>query len=303
MELIRRIIVPTDFSSRSDVALRSAISLGKRDGASIHLLHVVRLPFLHTNYDVNVPEAIWEGIRKGTRERMDALCQELEKAGVAEVDRIVSESHQPAEAIARSVEDVGADLVVMATHGRSGIKHTFIGSVTEQTLRTASVPVLAVKDDALDTDSIRRILVPTDFSPPSVEATQLASSLAERFEAVIDLLFVLDEWPGHLQYMSAEAIDLETRARSVMGDRLEALSSDMSRGGLPVTGHLSQGLATDVIVAEARRLGSDLIVMGTHGYRGMSHLALGSVTERTLRLAPCPVITTRGKPEDPSNAQ
>ena len=77
LETIRRIIVPTDFSDLSDIAMRSAVALGRRDSASIHLLHVIRLPFLHTNYDVNVPEAIWEGIRKGTQERMDAARKQL----------------------------------------------------------------------------------------------------------------------------------------------------------------------------------------------------------------------------------
>ena len=302
LETIRRIIVPTDFSDLSDIAMRSAVALGRRDSASIHLLHVIRLPFLHTNYDVNVPEAIWEGIRKGTQERMDAARKQLLEAGVAEVEQIVSESLRPAEAIEKFAEEREADLVVMATHGRAGIKHSFIGSITERTLRTSSVPVLAIKDTGAEGLPIRRILVPTDFSPPSQEATRLACSLAERFGAAIDVLYVLEGWPGYLQFASAEAIDFETRAQAAMGDRLESVKTEMSRSNLSVSAHLRKGIAADVIVDEADRLGADLIVMGTHGHRGIAHLALGSVTERSLRMAPCSVLTTHASLEESSGA-
>ena len=302
LETIRRIIVPTDFSDLSDIAMRSAVALGRRDSASIHLLHVIRLPFLHTNYDVNVPEAIWEGIRKGTQERMDAARKQLLEAGVAEVEQIVSESLRPAEAIKKFAEEREADLVVMATHGRAGIKHSFIGSITERTLRTSSVPVLAIKDTGAEGLPIRRILVPTDFSPPSQEATRLACSLAERFGAAIDVLYVLEGWPGYLQFASAEAIDFETRAQAAMGDRLESVKTEMSRSNLSVSAHLRKGIAADVIVDEADRLGADLIVMGTHGHRGIAHLALGSVTERSLRMAPCSVLTTHASLEESSGA-
>jgi len=233
---------------------------------------------------------------------MDAARNQLLEAGITEVEQIVSESLKPAEAITKYAEELDADLVVMATHGRAGLKHSFIGSITERTLRTASVPVLAIKDSGTEPLPIRRILVPTDFSPPSQEATRLACSLAERFGAAIDVLYVLDEWPGYLQFASAEAIDFETRARAVMGDRLEALKTEMSRSNLSVSAHLRKGIAADVIVDEADRLGADLIVMGTHGHRGMAHLALGSVTERSLRMAPCSVLTTRASPEEPGDA-
>ncbi len=163
LETIRRIILPTDFSDLSEIAMRSAIAFGRRDSASIHLLHVIRLPFLHTNYDVNVPEAIWEGIRKGTQARMKIARRELEAAGVANVEQIVSESRQPAEAIHKLVDEIDADLVIMATHGRAGLKHSFIGSITERTLRTSLVPVLGVKDNGTDMDQVRRILLPTNF--------------------------------------------------------------------------------------------------------------------------------------------
>ncbi len=127
---------------------------------------------------------------------------------------------------------------------------------------------------------------------------KVACTLAERFGAAIEILFVLDEWPGYLPYVSAEATDFESRARAVMGDRLDSLAAEISKSNIAVKAHLRHGIAADVIVDEADRLGSDLIVMGTHGHRGMAHFTLGSVTERSLRMAPCSVLTTRAAPED-----
>ncbi len=126
---IRKIIVPTDFSDPSEAA-------------SIHLLHVIRLPFLHTTYDLNVPEAVWEDLRREAHRRMDQTCRELEGLGVTDIHPIVAESLQPPEAIAESVRKLGADLVVMGTHGHTGFAHLALGSVAERTLRLAPCSVL-----------------------------------------------------------------------------------------------------------------------------------------------------------------
>ena len=101
-EPLQRLIVPTDFSELSQVAARTAVPLAKPGNASIHLLHVIRLPILHTTYDANIPEATWEGLRAGAREEMEKAAGALEQEGVATVGRILSESLQPAEAIVRS---------------------------------------------------------------------------------------------------------------------------------------------------------------------------------------------------------
>lgn len=289
---IRKIIVPTDFSDLSEIAARSAASLAMPEAASIHLLHVIRLPFLHTTYDLNVPEAVWEGLRKGTHERLDELRLKLEGLGVTDVHQIVSESLQPAEAIAQSVRNLDADLVVMATHGRQGFKHALVGSITERTLRTSPVPVLAVKGQGIGESPIQRILFATDFSSHAKQALSIASSFAKRFSAQLDVLHVLDESPDYIKYVSAEIASFEKKARAMAGEHLEALGEQLKAAGLSATTHLQKGRAAETVCSEAGRLNSDLIVMGTHGHTGFAHVSLGSVAEKTLRLAPCSVLTT-----------
>jgi nucleotide-binding universal stress UspA family protein len=290
---IQQIIVPTDFSDGSGIAARSAAALAAPDAASIHLLHVIRLPFLHTTYDLNVPEAVWEGLRKGTHERLAETRAELEGLGVTDVHQIVSESLQPAEAIAHSVREVDADLVVMATHGRRGLKHALLGSVTERTLRTSPVPVLAVKEQDFGKSPIKRILFATDFSSHAKQALSLACSFAKRFGAHIDVIHVLDESPEYIKAISAEIVSFEKQARVMAGEHLEAIGEQVKDANLSTTLHLLDGRAVEMVASEAARLKSDLIVMGTHGHTGFAHVTLGSVAEKTLRLAPCSVLTTR----------
>lgn len=297
LESIRKIIVPTEFSELSETALRSAAKLASDEDASIHLLHSIRLPFLHTNYDVNVPEAVWEGIRKGTRERMSESKKLLEEAGVSEVGIIVSESRQPAEAISQSVRELGADLVVMASHGRRGLKHAFLGSVTERTIRSSPVPVLAVKGEGITQVPLRRILLPTDFSSHSARAMSLATTLAQRWDAHVDIIHVRDRTPDYLKYGSAAALEFDKDTQIFASASVEELADELREKGRSAAIHLPEGIAADVIAEEADRLDSDLIVMGTHGFTGFAHAVIGSVAERTLRLAPCPVLTTKAAPD------
>jgi nucleotide-binding universal stress UspA family protein len=292
---IRKIIVPTDFSDLSKVAARSAASLAMPEAASIHLLHVIRLPFLHTTYDLNVPEAVWEGLRKDTQEGMDEIRLELEGLGVTDVHQIISELLPPAEAIVQSVKKLDADLVVMSTHGRHGLKHALLGSVTERTVRTSPVPVLSVKGQGIGESPIQRILLATDFSSHAEQALSLACSFAKRFGAHIDILHVLDESPDYIKTFSAAIVSFEKQVRAMTEEHLETMGEQLRAANLSAKTHLQKGVAVEMIASEAERLGSDLIVMGTHGHTGFTHLTLGSVAERTLRFAPCSVLTTHPK--------
>jgi len=295
LDPIRKIIVPTDFSELSEVALRTAAEFAVQDDASIHLLHSIRLPFLHTNYDINVPEAVWEGIRKGTRERMYDSQLLLEEAGVSEVGLVVSESRQPAEAIAQSAKELDADLVVMATHGRRGLKHAVLASVTERTIRTSPIPVLAVKGGGIGELPIRRLLVPTDFSSHSEQALSLACSLAKKHDAHLDLIHVLDCTPDYLRYGSTAGMEFDQEVRVFATEKLNELGAKIRDRGIATTMHFHVGHAAEIVAKEAGQLSADLIVMGTHGLTGFEHAVIGSVTERTLQLAPCSVLTTKSQ--------
>jgi universal stress protein A len=142
---------------------------------------------------------------------------------------------------------------------------------------------------------ITRILVPIDFEPTSLAALDYASTLATRFGATITLVHVFDDVFAAAAYTpdvyAPLPPDVRERVIGELHDKLAALLPAI--GGQAHCANVIVGAAADGIVEHAREQGIDLIVMGTHGRRGLSHALLGSVAERVLRTAPCPVLTVR----------
>jgi len=144
---------------------------------------------------------------------------------------------------------------------------------------------------------ITRILVPTDFSPTADAALEYAWVLAERFGASLQLLHVLDD-PFVADGMAAEAYISEAPAlRTAMlddaRDRLRHRATLRGAAGTPIETEVLFGHGARTIAEYAADRNADLIVMGTHGRTGFAHLLLGSVAERLVRTAPCPVLTVR----------
>jgi nucleotide-binding universal stress UspA family protein len=145
----------------------------------------------------------------------------------------------------------------------------------------------------------RRILVPTDFSPQSEAAWDLARRLARAVGAEIVLLHAFVEAPLYSESaFAAERVrEAYAAGREWVTAQLERWATNAQGEGLAVKTRLrSGGVAHEEIVAAAREEGADLIVIGTHGYGGVDRLLLGSVADRVLRLASCPVLAVR-KPD------
>lgn len=141
---------------------------------------------------------------------------------------------------------------------------------------------------------IRSILVPVDYSDSSRAGLDLALELAKRFEAKVTLLHV---WGLPVYAFPEGAVfgpEVVTRLTAAAQDALERLKKDVSGRGVEVGAISTIGTPAEEIVARAKSGPFDLIVMGTHGRTGLTHVLLGSVAERVVRLAPCPVLTVRG---------
>jgi nucleotide-binding universal stress UspA family protein len=149
--------------------------------------------------------------------------------------------------------------------------------------------------------TITHILVPTDFSPPSDAALACARDLADKYNARLSLLHVLTS-PDATGYWTPEVYvpaRLEARER-LTGEakhRAESALTPEERNRYDVIVQVRARSVADDILDFAREHDVDLIVMGTHGRRGLTHLLLGSVAEHVLRQAPCPVVTTRAQSE------
>lgn len=139
-------------------------------------------------------------------------------------------------------------------------------------------------------DRIKKIFVPTDFSPCSEEATAYAFFLAEQLDATILLTHILEPTGYPLDFALIEAPEFH---KVIAGQRLDRIAEPWRRKGLKIESHLFKGDPVAEIVKKAQNLECDLIVMGTHGRSGMPRLVMGSVAEQVIRTSPLPVLTVR----------
>ena len=139
---------------------------------------------------------------------------------------------------------------------------------------------------------IKKILVPTDFSPYSDYALQYASMMAGAFKARILLIHVIEP----LTYSVTDTLTVTNHfeaLKTLAKPLLENIRKRFQKKGLKVEINLLTGIPYREIINKARQTKTDMIVMGTHGRTGMEHILLGSVAEKVVRLAPCPVVTVR----------
>jgi nucleotide-binding universal stress UspA family protein len=292
---IEKILVPLDFSPASVEALEYAVWVAKQFRAAIHVVHV---------YPPD--EALAAGAGHLLFESADAierLNEELTGIHRKHVPTFRPEnchirSGRPYEEIVRLAREIGADLIALATRGRSGLKRLLLGSTAERVVRGAPCPVLVVRKRKQKSKAtrqlfaIRIILVPTDFSQCSLAGTEYAAFLAKNFHAALRLFHAMYPYTNYVFVdragvrMSGLAEAMEETARQEM-DALKQM--DFLRD-LPVQTELLPGLAVDEICAAAGEPEVDLIVISTHGRTGLKHALIGSVAEHVVRYAERPVL-------------
>lgn len=138
--------------------------------------------------------------------------------------------------------------------------------------------------------TIRKILVPTDFSPHSERAADYAAMLADRFHAEIVLLHVVEPFPYSVTD-TMTVINHGKALKTIAASLIENARAKLEQSGATVEAHLTQGVPHEEILRWAGKKKIDLIVMGTRGRTGVGHFLLGSVADRVVHLAPCPVLT------------
>jgi nucleotide-binding universal stress UspA family protein len=182
----------------------------------------------------------------------------------------------------------------MGTHGRRGLQRAFLGSVTERAMRTLDRPILAVKEAReAAAKPIAKIVLAVDFSPHSDRAVEVATSLAARLSASVDVIHAFHLPADYNSYLSSAGAEVQRKIESDILERLEAIRERLEQRKIRANAHFRRG-HPDVAIADlAREIGCHLIVMGTRGLTGLSHVLLGSVAERTLRTAPCSVLCVK----------
>jgi nucleotide-binding universal stress UspA family protein len=284
MSIFSRILVAIgeDEPSREGVTLGARLA---RDHASQ----------LHLCYCVDWVPLVSEAASSGEPFDTDIIVGGLEargadlmarSAGTAKNFGVEATQHwlegAPADAILNLAAQIESTLIVMGTHGRSGIDCALMGSVTEAVLRRSTIPVLTIRPgERLGVSAKRpflRILVGIDDSEPSEAAVAT----------------VLDFPPEDREALLFLTAADETRLREADAQRIvdRALSA-ASAQHVAASGEIARGRSSDVLIAASREHRADLIVVGSHGRQGMQRLFLGSVAETLVRTAPVPVLVVR----------
>ena len=288
---IRKILCPVDFSAFSESALAYAAAFAHLYGSEITVLHVFAgavppasaathpAPLLH------VPEA-----RASIADALHLMLAPLASTGVP-VRTQIADGNTAAE-IVRYAAEHAIDLVVMGTHGRSGFDRLTLGSVAEKVLRRTPCPVLTIPPGAARTPtdaSVRRILCPTDFSTCSEQSMDFALALADRANAAVTALHVIETIEARPE-LSGPLAELQKRRCDTERRYLEEINAARS-GGNRITNVVTIGRPYLEVLRLADERAIDVIVMGVRG-RGAVDMALfGSTTNHVVRRAACPVVT------------
>lgn len=286
------ILVPLDGSRFAEEAIPHAIDLVRRSGARLHLV-TVRTPTAallaglagrHGEPGAADPE------QRYLDRICERLCDELgESVSFSLLDPPV------ADALNNYAEEHGNDLIVMTTHGRSGLSRAWLGSVADALIRRATVPVLLFRPGMeQQSTSFRHILVPLDGSAESETAVPRALELGQltgarlTFLRIVQMPFLMEGLTS-AELLRVDADELDRR-RGDAERYLYTLAGRMNGGTDVRTTTLLHERPADAILAHARDCDADLIAMATRGLGGWKRMVLGSVADKVLRGAEQPVL-------------
>jgi nucleotide-binding universal stress UspA family protein len=274
----QHILCPVDFSPHSVAALRIAGHIATVFSSELIILHAQRFepPLYFTAAQTKALKSQLRRSLRAARAYLEGFASEHLPAGLSRTYQIAEAD--PVEAILKAAGDSKNFLIVMGTHGRTGLTKIRMGSVAESVLRQVSQPVLTVgpKVNLASTAApIRRIFSPVDYTQVSRKALEHAGAIAERFGAELIA--------GHVM----EAGVPPEPARQALCDWVPA----EVRKACTIREVLRQGDPAEQILLELKDSRADLLVIGAAPRSVLGSILLGSTTEKLIRSAPCPVLS------------
>lgn len=294
----RKIVVGVDLSPDSELAVGHAVAIARRDGREVALVLAELAPALPDGYLARSPDleaaylARASGQSAANIRDLSALRDRFAGRGV-EISQLVIDGH-PDQVLPSVAADIGADLIVVGTHGRTGLARLFLGSVAELVARLADRSVLIARG-AAPVDGYRRIVIGTDFTPLAERAIDQAVAVAApRARIEVVHCWQLDPWVVSPELTTALDPKLRNDLLTELTRSGEALVAKIrQRGDFEVRLELLERSAAHGLDRYAKDAEADLIAIGSHGRRGVRRFLLGSVAEVTVRHAPCPVLVAR----------
>lgn len=306
--MYQRILLPIDGSPPSEHAAAVGLALAKRLGASVVLVHVIEPQRYRELRDVQ--EAL-ERARTVGRALLEQWERKASRAQVACTTQLTSTEPESRPGVAEVLVDAGVahgcDLVVMGTHGRTGLPRVLLGSVAERMARLAPVPLLLTRGDDAKPTLFKRILVAIDGSSYSDLALQHADALAGALKARLSVVYVVPDLSqlyvsAGRAWMFTDQTQLQAQLAQEQA-RLREQGEFILQEAIQRCAHCKQAHAVlreagrhligERIREVAEEEKAELIVMGTHGRTGLRKFLLGSVAEDVAQQARQPILLVR----------
>jgi nucleotide-binding universal stress UspA family protein len=272
---MKKILVPCDFSEPSTHAFRLAALIAKESDGEIHLLHVGELPVMYNeavvmSFEKSYMDDLKVKAEKNFKRMIDKWGEELTVKTRVEFGGLLP-------TIRETAKKIKADVLVVGTHGATGLKEYTIGSNTEKIVRTVDIPVIAIKNPP---KAVKNIVFPTIPDLDQEELTMKVKELQDFFKASVHVLFVNTPATFKRDIVSKPALAAFAK-RFMLKNFTLNIYNDISE--------------EEGIINFSKDVKADLVVMRTHGRRGLAHIAMGSIAEDVVNHIECPIWTYKVK--------
>jgi nucleotide-binding universal stress UspA family protein len=276
---MKKILVPCDFSDPAIQAFKFAVELAEQSKGEIILLNVIEVPVMHETVlmpTLSFEEAFFKDMRAASQKKFEKV---KDKWGSNVAVSAMVEFGSTTFTIREFIKKKKIDLVVMGTHGTSGLRDFFIGSNTEKIVRTSDIPVIVLKK-SVKVSAIKNIVLPNNLVEEQEDLTMHVKELQNFFKATV-----------HIVYINTPA---EFNRDTITKKRL----SDFAKRYM--IKNFTLNIFNDIDQEEGirnftREIKGDMVLMGTHGRRGLNHLMSGSIAEDIANHIECPIWTMKIK--------
>lgn len=276
---MKKILVPTDFSEQAENALKVAAQFARKYDSEIYLLHMLELPMQNTDPAMTtgnqIPEALY--FMKLARNRFEEVLSRDYLEGLRVYETV--QFHQAFDGIMEFTKQNDVDLVVMGSHGATGMKEIFIGSNTEKVVRNSDIPVLVVKNELIISE-VNNMVYATDLMKKNKESFTEAVKFSQMLNAKM-----------HVVYINTSS---KFKTDDYLIDKSTKFLEDLDTSNLSFEVYGAESIEKGILKYAAKK-NANLIGISTHGRKGLAHFLNGSISEDLVNHAKTPVITFRIK--------
>ena len=299
MPMIQHILVPLDGSTLAESVLPAAAALARAFGAGIRLLHIV---------EAAPPDTIHGQPHLTEGDQAQAYLDEVARRPLFKDLAVEVHVHRPkegdvAESVVDHAQEFGVDLVVLSTHGKSGLRGFLFGRIALQALQRGTTPVLLINPTtsaAAPPFTCRTILVPLDGTPAHEPALPVASWLGRAWKATLHLEIVVPTAGTLSGHEAAAGVLMPSATRAILDlaergaeEYVERLAQALKADGISASSHVSRGEPASSLVEAAEKVGADLVVMASHARGALDAFWSGSLTPKVVEKLRRPILLVR----------